>query len=170
MNDNAAFDEAVKATRKYVTSNPTSTVAATVEVVKNQQMASALKSYERVQIFMAAVITPEFFKNGDVGRHKDALERLIGGNQIVMRHAIAGAERMLVDTPKVFPVLLKTLYDEDVVDEDAILLWAGCEGGEEDEYLVVLDEGKRGKLREAAKPLVEWLEEAESEEDSSGEE
>ena len=119
-------------------------------------MASALKTFERIHIAMRVLITPEFFKNNDVQNHKDVLTGVIGTSSSNMRHAISNGEYMFQDSPSVFPVLIKTLYDEDVLDEETILFWAGEEEGNE-EYDIVGEE-KSKVCREKMKPLVEWLE------------
>ena len=71
-----------------------------------------------------------------------------------------------MDAPSTtFPLLLKQMYDEDILDEESILLWAGGKD-ERDEYVdKKVDEGKRKALHESAKQFIDWLEEAESESD-----
>ena len=61
-----------------------------------------------------------------------------------------------------FPLLLKQMYDEDLIDEEVLLLWAGSE--ERDEYVdAKVSEEKRLALRAASTAFIAWLEEAESE-------
>ena len=119
-------------------------------------MASALKTFERIHIAMRVLITADFFKNDDVKSHKDVLTGVIGTSSSNVRHAISNGEYMFQDSPSVFPVLIKTMYDEDVLDEETILFWAGEEEGNE-EYDIVGEE-KSKVCREKMKPLVEWLE------------
>lgn len=126
-------------------------------------MASALKTFERIHVAMRVLITPEFFKNNDIQTNKAVLTSLIGTSSANMRHAIANGEYMFQDSPAVFPVLIKTLYDEDIIDEDTILFWAGEEEGNED-YDIVGEE-KSKVLREKMVPLIEWLEEEEEDEE-----
>jgi translation initiation factor 5 len=129
-------------------------------------MASALPSHQRITILLNAVVDPAtFFKTGAVKTYKAALAKVLSGNVIIMRRMIAAAEALCADSPKTFPVLLKVLYDEDVLEEEAVLLWAGNEG-EADEYTAVTDAAKLKELFTVAKPLVDWFEEEEeSEED-----
>ena len=60
-------------------------------------------------------------------------------------------------------LVLQALYDEDIVEEDLIVAWhakpsAGKVAG--------VDASAAAAVREAAKPFVAWLEEAESDEES----
>ena len=52
------------------------------------------------------------------------------------------------------PLALKTFYDADVLEEDAILAWGA---------------GATGKARTAAQPLLTWLAEAEEDDDDDDE-
>ena len=60
------LDLAVEGTRKFLEGNPNASVAEIVELVTNQQMASALKAHDKIHIFVRAAITPQFFKNKEI--------------------------------------------------------------------------------------------------------
>ena len=60
---------AIEATKKYLEENPDASPKDIAEVVTNQQMASALKSYHKVQIFVQAAFTPKFHKNEEVQKY-----------------------------------------------------------------------------------------------------
>jgi len=167
VDDAGAMDLAVDGTRRYLKENPKATPDEIAEVVVNQQMASALKSQDKVHIFARAVITPDFFKEKQVKKHAPTLQKLIQGNSIMERHLIAAMEGLCVDKPTNFPVLLKQLYDEDVLEEDVILEWA-CEG--RNEYtLETVDEETRAALRGEAEPVVVWLQDEDSSDESDDE-
>jgi translation initiation factor 5 len=138
-----------------------------VELVTNQQMASALKAHDRIHIFILAAITPQFFKTKEIEKYAPVVSAISKGNKIIERHLIASLELINMDKPKNFPVMIKQLYDEDALDEEAILEWA--EDGRSEYTLTVVDEEKRAKLRGEAEPVVVWLQEADSEEDSGEE-
>jgi translation initiation factor 5 len=155
---------AVKATKKYLADNPDASAEEISEVVINQQMASALKSHDKVHIFVRAAITSSFFKNGEVAKYSPVIEKLTNGNPIMERHLIAALEGLCQDKPKNFAVLLKQLYDEDVLEEDVILDWAG--EGRNEYTLASVDEETRALLRGEAEPVVVWLQDADSDDDS----
>ena len=87
---------------------------------------------------------------------KDATSfSLVGGlEKYVLRDAPALA-------PK-FALVLKALYDDDVVEEDDLLAWhaAGATGVEPDVH-VPTPSDMRAPLLVAAEPFITWLQEAE---------
>ena len=95
------------------------------EVVVNQQMASALKSHEKIHIFLRAIISsPEEFKNKAIENNSETIEKITQKNPIMERHLISAAEDICsgdILDPKFFPVMLKQLFDEDVLAEMVIL-------------------------------------------------
>lgn len=144
--------------------NPDAAADDIAEVVTNQQMASALKSHDKVHIMVQAAITPDFFKQKQIEKYGDAISKITGGNNIMERHLIAALEGLCVSKPKNFPVMVKQMFDEDALEEDVILEWA-TEG--RNEYtLEAVDEENRAKLRSEAEPVVVWLQEADSDDDS----
>ena len=60
-------------------------------------------------------------------------------------------------------LVLQALYDEDIVDEDLIVAWYGKPSAGK---VLGVELSAATAVREAAKPFVEWLEEAESDEES----
>lgn len=63
-----------------------------------------------------------------------------------------------------FPIILKTLYDEDIVEEEVLLEW-----GKKVSKKYVNKELAE-EIHKKAQPFLKWLQEAEEEEDSSSEE
>jgi len=155
---------AVEATRKYLEENSEASADEIIEVVTNQQMASALKSHDKIHILVRAAITPMFFKNNEVEKYAPAIEKLTHGKPLLERHVIAALEAICVDKPKNFPVLIKQFYDEDGLEEDTILEWAA--EGRNEYTLDEVDEETRAALRGEAEPVVVWLQDADSDEDS----
>jgi translation initiation factor 5 len=63
--------------------------------------------------------------------------------------------------------MIKQFYDEDALAEETILEWA--DEGRSEFTLPEVDEDVRATLRGEAEPVVVWLQEADSEDDSSDE-
>ncbi|KAG6461900.1 eukaryotic translation initiation factor 5 [Manduca sexta] len=95
---------------------------------------------------------------GDVRRHRALLLRFTRGDSRAQRSALhaltalCGHHATLL--PKV-PAILKLLYDEDIVEEKAILEWAAKPSRKFASKEVVAD------VRRRAQPFLDWLQEAE---------
>jgi translation initiation factor 5 len=165
VDDEGALQLAVDATTKFIQENPDFSDAQLIELVTNQQMASALKSHDKIHILVRAAFTPQFFKKKEIEKFAPAIVTITNGNKIMERHLIAALEAICADKPKNFPVMIKQFYDEDVLEEETILEWAD-EG--RSEYTTVCED-TRAVLRGEAEPVVVWLQEADSEEESSEE-
>lgn len=161
------LDLAIEGTRKYLEENPDASDYDIIEVVTNQQMASALKAHDKVKIFVRAAITPQFFKNKEIEKYAPVISKIANGNKIIERHLIATLELLSVEKPKNFPVMIKQFYDEDALEEETIIEWA--EDGRSEYTLDVVDEEIRAALRSEAEPVVVWLQEADSDSDSDDE-
>jgi translation initiation factor 5 len=136
------------------------------ELVKNQQMASALKSNERIHVFLYSVITTDFFKNKEIEKYAPVILKITNGSIEMQRHLISAVEGLCVKQidSKFFPVLLKQLYDVDALAEDILLEWAF--DGRTAYTLESVDEESRASLRGKAEQFVAWLQE-DSDSDSS---
>ena len=159
---------AIEGTRNYLQANPDASDDGIVENVTNQQMASALKSQDRVKIFVRAAITPQFFKNKEIEKYATVVSKIVNGNKIIERHLIAALELLCLNKPKNFPVMIKQLYDEDALEEETIIEWA--EDGRSEYTLEAVDEDSRAALRGEAEPVIVWLQEADSDSDEDDEE
>lgn len=158
---------AIDGTRKYLAENPDASAYDIVEVVTNQQMASALKSHDKIKIFVRAAITPQFFKNKEIEKYAPVISKIVNANKIIERHLIGSLEFLCLEKPKNFPVMIKQLYDEDALEEGTIIEWS--EDGRSEYTLEAVDEEARATLRSEAEPVIIWLQEADSDSDSDDE-
>lgn len=156
-------DLAIEGTRRFLEQNPSASAEEIVELVTNQQMASALKAHDKIHIFIRAAITPQFFKAKEIEKYAPAAAKISNGNKIIERHLIASLELLCMDKPKNFPVMIKQFYDEDALEEETILEWA--DEGRTEFTLTAVDEETRAALRSEAEPVVVWLQEADSEDE-----
>jgi translation initiation factor 5 len=88
---------AVEGIKKFLKENPEASAEETAEVVINQQMASALKSHEKIHIFLCAVITPNFFKNKEIESYSETIKKITQKNPIMERHLIGAVEDICAD-------------------------------------------------------------------------
>ena len=155
---------AVTATKEFIASNPNASPNDIADQVVNQQMASALKSFDKVHIIIRSVITTNFFKGKEIQTYAPVISIITNSNPIMERHLIGAIEFICKDSPKFFPVMIKQLYDEDALEEDIILEWAG--DGRSEYTLDAVDEETRATLRGEAEALVGWLQDDDSDEES----
>ena len=139
-----------------------------MECVVNQQMASSLKSHDKVHIYIRAILKPkditsEFFKNKEMKKYAPVIRAITNGSNIMERHLIAALEALCADTEnsKALAVMIKELYEYDALEEGAILEWAA--EGRSEYTLDVVDEETRAALRAEAEPVVAWLQESDDE-------
>jgi len=161
-------DAAVAGTVKFLQENPSASAKDIAECVVNQQMASALKSCDKVHIYIRAIlkpedITPEFFKNQEIKKYAPVIRAFTNDSNIMERHLIGALEALCtnLENYKAFPVLIKELYEHDALEEDAILEWAA--EGRSEYTLDMVDEESRAALRAEAEPVVAWLQESDDE-------
>lgn len=166
VDDAAAMDLAVKGIRKYMEEHIDASPSDVSEMVVNQQMASALKSHDKMQIFARAVITTQFYKEKEIEKFSPFFNEIIQGNRIMQRHLISVLELLCVEKNKNFPVMIKQFFDEEVLEEDVIFEWAF--DGRTEYTFDCIDEGTRSSLRAEAEPVIVWLQD--SDDESSGEE
>lgn len=157
----------MEATKKFLSENPDATPAAISDKVANEQMASGLKSQDRIHIFVRAAFTTDFFKTKQVEKNALAIAKITQGKTVMERHLISACECLCVNEPMKFVVLLKQLFDddEDILQEDTIMEWAG--EGRTDYTLDSVDEEQRCALRAEAEPFVQWLQEGDSSDEDS---
>lgn len=164
LDDANAMALAVEATKKFLEENTDATPSAIAEKITNEQMASGLKSQDKIHIFIRAAFTPDFFKHKQVETHAETIGKITQGKNVMERNLISACESLCADKPKCFAVLIKQLFDEDVLEEDAILEWAG--EGRTDYTPDSVNEDQRCNMRAEAEPVVNWLMEDDSDSDS----
>lgn len=139
-----------------------------LESLRNIQTMASLRPSYRPIIFLGAVFTEAALKANEVTTHAAVLKGL-APKEIQQRHLIAAFEWFCgVRFPELiryFPVILKQLYDADIVEEDVFLRWGSDLTRNEfsaDHSMISIDTLEQLKLN--AQPFIRWLEEAEEEE------
>jgi hypothetical protein len=99
------------------------------------------------------------------------MEWFVGVRSAEAATAAVGVRSTSSLSVRTFPVVLKQLYDEDLLEEETLLEWYGDELKNEytaDETIISTEVLET--LKEAAKPFIVWLEEADEEDDDEEEE
>jgi len=99
--------------------------------------------------------------------HTELLKQFVTDTE-TQTQFLACFEKLCLDEPsviKVVPIILKELYEMDILDEDNIVSWYDTVS------LIEVDQKVANEVRKSAKPFVDWLKtaEAESEEDEANE-
>lgn len=143
-----------------------------LEELRIVQTMASLRPASRCIIFLGAVFTEAVIAANQIVVHKPVLKAL-SPSPIQQRHLIAAWEWFCGTRHptllKYFPVILKNLFDEDIVDEEVFLNWGADISRNEhtaDFSMISLD--TLDQLKTNATPFLKWLEEAE--EESDGEE
>jgi len=167
VDDASLLKESIESIKKYLDNNPQFNADALVETIVNEQMAAGLKSFDKIHILVGASFNNLVIKEMQVPKFVPVLQKMVGGNLTMERHVIAAVEGVYANNTNTFPVVLKQLYDNDILQEDTILEWAG--DGRTEYTLDTINEESRALLRSAAEPVVNWLEQADSDEESDEE-
>jgi len=152
-----------------------------LEELRSLQTIHALRPADRIIIYIGAsftVVTSATVTTQEILSHKPTLVGL-ASSSIQQRHLIAAFEWFCgAHNPflkRYFPVILKQLYDEDIVEEDVLFDWAGDMTRNEftaSETLIEFDVLEQ--LKASAGPFIKWLQEAgeegEDDDDDDGEE
>jgi len=172
--DSRAAEEGIERFQLFLTrsglssSSDTSSLTTSIldELRNIQTMASLPTSYRSI-IFLGAVFNEQMITENQIKQHASVL-RALAATPIQQRQLISSFEWLCgtrhPSKVKFFPVMMKQLLDEELVDEDTFLAWAGDFTRNEysaDQSMVCLDTLEA--LKASAAPFITWLQEAEEE-------
>lgn len=104
---------------------------------------------------------------GQVATHRALLLRFTHGNHRAQRYLLGGVEQVVREHSGTLlarvPHLLKALYDSDVVEEEVLIDWSKRVSKK------YVSKDMAQEIHDRAAPFIKWLQEAEEEESSSGE-
>jgi len=139
------------------------------EVVRFQTI-SSLSIASRLDIFVRGVFDKDMRKQ--IPDRAEALNQLVSDADSQLR-LICVVEKLTVEHPslvKPFPLILKALYDEDVLEEAQLLAWGTADAIRGPYSSKTLTNDQLEAMRTASRPFMDWLEQAEedgSDEDGS---
>lgn len=128
---------------------------------------SSLRPADRLIIFLGAVCNADFIVTNAIKANKNMLKEL-AASDIQQRHLLAALEWLCgTRFPTLSRVIMKALmqlYDEEIVEEDIFLAWAG--DTIRNEYTAdvsMIEYDAIENVRSDAAPFIKWLQEAEEE-------
>mmetsp|Transcript_14923 Transcript_14923/g.18403 ORF Transcript_14923/g.18403 Transcript_14923/m.18403 type:complete len:419 (+) Transcript_14923:344-1600(+) len=168
QDDASAMDAAVSGLHsKIMNDNPTADEL--VSEVRAVQTFCALPRNERAFLLLAALYYEDTERLLSPPKSADkqvliALLKECGANGL-----ICGLEKIATVTnsllaPK-FPILLKFLYDADVLEEQQLLQWYKAEPNRDIDLPEAVSDSDHSALLKATLPFIKWLEEADEEDD-----
>lgn len=157
----------------YLINNPSASIEDIVDELRNIQTMESLRPADRLIIYLGAVFTPNFMTKSEIKVNLKVLKAL-APSDIQQRHLIAAFEWLcgtkypqLLDK---FSIVLMQLYDEELVEEDVFLAWAGDNTRNEftaDPSMMSMDALEQLKL--ASTKFITWLQEADDDEEEGEE-
>ena len=152
---------------------PSPALPVLLEELRSIQTFAALRPADRIIIYLGVVFSEDAISTGQVERHKEVLAAL-APSVIQQRHLIAAFEwfcgKRHPQLMKFFPVVLKQLFDEELVEEDVFLEWAGdLTRNEYSAEMSMIDSDTLELLKCSASMFITWLQEAEMEGEESEE-
>ncbi|KAL0586854.1 hypothetical protein ABG067_003474 [Albugo candida] len=146
---------------------PEPTTDAIYEELCRLQTNAALSVSDRLVIFFRAAFDDQFVAKNRVSKSVPILRKLVTSQHDQYR-LIALCEHMCaVQYPGIifqFPVLLKLLYDDDLIDEECLFGWVKNEIRKQYADPIVSD-NSYAKLKQHLQVFTDWLENAEEETD-----
>ena len=146
-----------------------------IDELRAIQTVSSLRPVDRVIIYVGAVMTDSIITGNEIAKNIKVLNSLAPTPQ-TQRHIIAAFEWFCGCGPyssklsSKFPIILKLLFDNDVVEEDIFYDWSADYAKNDfsaDDSLISIDVLE--ELKASAQPFITWLREADEEGDSSEE-
>lgn len=132
-----------------------------VEIYKKAIDLGIAKKHRTVQVLAQTLFTEDIVD--EIEEHAGLLKKLVTGEKH-QKALLGGIERFVgLTQPELvskIPKILHALYDEEILEEEIIISW----GSKASKKYVDKDISK--KVRKAARPFIEWLEQAESESES----
>lgn len=165
VEDAVAFDDSVAAIRRHMQDGTSNEIM--FEEIRTAQTFAAFPVHYRIHLYVAAAFATADKVSLDDISSRAAMFSLLKSRPADQRHIIGAFELLCqVHRPQLmafFPVILKHLYDSDIVEEEAMLMWAGEQGRSEEFTAPSLTDDQVAALRKKATPFVTWLEEADEE-------
>ncbi len=151
-----------------------SSVTRILDCLRDLQNVSSLRPVDRVIMYVGAMMTDALISKNEIEKYSAVLSALAKSVD-TQRHVIAAFEWFCgshkpIFAPK-FPLVLKALYDAEIVEEDVFFSWSADYAKNDysaDDSLIGIDTLE--ELKVSSQPFITWLREADDEEDEDDEE
>ena len=163
--------EAIDRLKRWQQENPSASGPALEEELRSIQTFAGLQPAYKVLIYLSTNLTATTSAGllQEVVTYSPVLKSM-AKSPIQQRQLIAAVEWYCTvraeAMSKFFPVLLKHLFDEEVLEEDPLLEWS-TDPARNEYTLASISDDLLDNLRKLAAPFVVWLQEAEEEGDST---
>lgn len=171
----SAMETGIANLRQLLADESEASPDAIYERVTTHQAASMMPLSSCAYVMVQVFFDENIIKGGQIIRRAPALQRLVqsDANKFMARHLLGALEeffcRFHTEKSNLFPLVLKQLYDLDVLEEEVILDWA-CAGVTHQFSPTSVSAPELNELRAAADKFIEWLREADEEEEEEEEE
>ncbi|KAI0224874.1 eukaryotic translation initiation factor 5 [Massospora cicadina] len=132
--------------------------ASDAEILQKAKELGVLGKHKAVQVLVQVIFNEDIINQ--IGERASLLNKFVTGEKH-QKSLLGGIERLVgLSFPSLLPkiaVILKLLYDEDLIEESVILKW----GAKPSKRYVDKEISK--KIKKSAQPFLTWLEEAEEE-------
>lgn len=172
-----AMESAIMKVRQYVQDQGNGPMGADLsaflrDIQRDSLMPVASCSY----IIIHVLLNEDLLKEVQIVRHSAAFKALINdcdNKHLMARHFIGALEEFFckthVELKKAFPLVLKQLYDQDVLEEEIILDWANA-GVTHQFSPTSVSAPDLNELRASAERFIVWLREADEDDDDDDDE
>lgn len=175
--DKKMIEDCIARFKSWLVEHGDADVPIKLEELRALQTIHALRPADRIIIYIGACFTvapSAAVTNQEIIAHKPCLVGL-ASSTIQQRHLIAAFEWFCgAHNPflkRYFPVILKQLYDEDIVEEDVLFDWAGdMTRNEFTASDTIIEFETLEQLKASADPFIKWLQEAGEEGDDDDDE
>lgn len=163
VDDESALDSAVSNLKTFMEANPSSTDI--FDELCRLQTYTALPTSDRLVIFFRAAFDNQILSSNQVAKYTPVLEKILDGHHAQYRLIALCEHFCAVQFPELlasYPIVLKLLYDEDLLEEECLVAWGNGSVRKEFAHWEVSEE-TGATLVKNLQPFIQWLENAEEE-------
>ncbi|TDH67046.1 hypothetical protein CCR75_004146 [Bremia lactucae] len=170
VDDENALDLAVSNLQRFLTTS--SSPPEVFDELCRQQINSALPVTDRLVIFFRSALTEAILTSNQVSKYAPVFAKLMEGHHSQYQLLALAEHFCAVKYPTLlsaYPIVLKLLYDQDLLEEECLVAWASKGIRKEYAHWEVTEE-VAGQLQTLLQPFIEWLANAEEESEESDDE